>query len=338
MPSFRPGQVIRFTYRHFWPKDANSREDEKQILVLHTRWQNKVHGVDMKVLTPAQLQILQAVMDPRNNRNLDGEATNVDDQKKEREKIQFVSGITKLSNELKQLEARWNLMKSQTARSRMPITDVEVRRYSAEKKRIMTAIENWNDEKDKRDMEDAARVEAEKPEMDKKAIPPMAREILNRMKPARLVNNPRIFYNNFIKPFLAGTDAYRTFFQGRMIPGSVQVDPRWNWTSGGGDVGAMGAGIPKKEKQERGPEKWAGRPRASTEFERQQAQNLSMYANPTNPKAPMAPGAPTTPGMKGMSPGAAEGGVLSRPAGTKVNKRGITQPIAPKITKAPRNK
>lgn len=42
------------------PPDPN-----KQIFVMHPNWHNKVHGIDIKGLTPAEQQVLHAMMDPK---------------------------------------------------------------------------------------------------------------------------------------------------------------------------------------------------------------------------------------------------------------------------------
>jgi hypothetical protein len=48
------------------PKDKN-----KEILVLHPNWHNKIHGVDLKRVTPAEVQTLKAVMDPKVKAQID---------------------------------------------------------------------------------------------------------------------------------------------------------------------------------------------------------------------------------------------------------------------------
>ncbi len=42
------------------PKDHN-----KEILVLHPNWHNKIHGIDLKRITPAESQVLHSIMDPK---------------------------------------------------------------------------------------------------------------------------------------------------------------------------------------------------------------------------------------------------------------------------------
>lgn len=40
-------------------------DPSKNIMVLHPNWHNKVHGVDLGRLTPAEVQVLKSVMDPK---------------------------------------------------------------------------------------------------------------------------------------------------------------------------------------------------------------------------------------------------------------------------------
>jgi hypothetical protein len=76
---FEVGQFITFNYnppardvrkrpglqtvQGLQPLERHDRE--KSILVLHPMWQNMMHGVDLKRLTPAETQTLKAVMDPK---------------------------------------------------------------------------------------------------------------------------------------------------------------------------------------------------------------------------------------------------------------------------------
>ena len=61
---FKPGQMIRFTYTH-QSVDAQTGDRFKEILVLHPNWQNKVHGIDLKRLSPAERKVLELVLDPK---------------------------------------------------------------------------------------------------------------------------------------------------------------------------------------------------------------------------------------------------------------------------------
>lgn len=58
-----PGSIIRFTYEH-QDVDASTGDKFKEVLVLHPSWQNKVHGLDLKRLSPAERTVLEAVLDP----------------------------------------------------------------------------------------------------------------------------------------------------------------------------------------------------------------------------------------------------------------------------------
>jgi hypothetical protein len=60
---FKPGQIVRFTYKH-QTVDASTGDPHKEVLVLHPNWQNKVHGIDLKRLSPAEREVLEAVLDP----------------------------------------------------------------------------------------------------------------------------------------------------------------------------------------------------------------------------------------------------------------------------------
>ena len=70
---FEAGQFITFTYNPP-AKQAKPRpgmplppvsDKTKQILVLHPSWHNKIHGIDMARISPAEQQVLRAVMDPK---------------------------------------------------------------------------------------------------------------------------------------------------------------------------------------------------------------------------------------------------------------------------------
>lgn len=69
---FEAGQFITFTYNPP-AKDVRARNGlqtepiqnkSKEVFVLHPNWHNKVHGIDMHRLTPAEGQVLRAIMDP----------------------------------------------------------------------------------------------------------------------------------------------------------------------------------------------------------------------------------------------------------------------------------
>lgn len=48
------------------PSDPN-----KEVLVLHPSWHNKIHAIDLKRVTPAEEQVLRAVMDPKTKQAID---------------------------------------------------------------------------------------------------------------------------------------------------------------------------------------------------------------------------------------------------------------------------
>ena len=48
------------------PVDKN-----KSILVIHPHWDNKIHGIDMTRITPAEVQVLKSVMDPKVKAQID---------------------------------------------------------------------------------------------------------------------------------------------------------------------------------------------------------------------------------------------------------------------------
>jgi hypothetical protein len=63
----QPGAFIRFRYNIPPEMVRASREPHdpnKEIMVLHPNWQNQVHGIDLKRLTPAQVDVLKLIMDP----------------------------------------------------------------------------------------------------------------------------------------------------------------------------------------------------------------------------------------------------------------------------------
>ena len=58
-PQFEAGSMIRFTYR-----SQHSEDPYKDVFVLHPNWQGKMHGIDLKRLTPAEKKVVEAIMDP----------------------------------------------------------------------------------------------------------------------------------------------------------------------------------------------------------------------------------------------------------------------------------
>jgi hypothetical protein len=96
LPRIEPGQFVKFTYRppakppkrQYIRKVVPVRQADgsvkqmaqtiavqappeppsdpsKQAFILHPRWNNKVHAIDLGRVTPAEIQVLQAVMDPK---------------------------------------------------------------------------------------------------------------------------------------------------------------------------------------------------------------------------------------------------------------------------------
>lgn len=77
---FEAGQFITFTYNPpakpaKAPKPgqmpAPASNPSKEVLVIHPNWQNKIHAIDMARLTPAEGQVLRAVMDPETKNAID---------------------------------------------------------------------------------------------------------------------------------------------------------------------------------------------------------------------------------------------------------------------------
>ena len=60
---FEPGMVIKFTYDH-QDVDASTDGKFKEVLVLNPNWNNKLHGIDLKRLSPAERTVLEAILDP----------------------------------------------------------------------------------------------------------------------------------------------------------------------------------------------------------------------------------------------------------------------------------
>jgi hypothetical protein len=60
MSLFEAGSTIRFTYN-----SVSSGDRFKEVLVLHPNWNGKVHAIDLKRLTAAEREVLNAVLDPK---------------------------------------------------------------------------------------------------------------------------------------------------------------------------------------------------------------------------------------------------------------------------------
>ena len=63
MQRFEPGQIIRFTYGT--PNDDDVSDRFKEIFVLNGNYLGKVHGLDLKLLSPADREVLSLIMDPK---------------------------------------------------------------------------------------------------------------------------------------------------------------------------------------------------------------------------------------------------------------------------------
>jgi hypothetical protein len=61
--NYQFGDIIRFTYEH-QDVDASTDGKYKECLVLNPLWNNKVQCIDLKRLSPAQREVLEAVLDP----------------------------------------------------------------------------------------------------------------------------------------------------------------------------------------------------------------------------------------------------------------------------------
>jgi len=71
MAKFKPGQTIRFTYNQDPNKMDEATGDRfKEVFVLNPNWQGKTHGIDMKRLTAAEREVIQAIFDPRTKKGM----------------------------------------------------------------------------------------------------------------------------------------------------------------------------------------------------------------------------------------------------------------------------
>jgi hypothetical protein len=70
---FEAGQFITFTYnppardvrRRAGLQAVEIHDRNKSVLVLNPNWNHEMHGIDLKRITPAEVQTLKAVMDPK---------------------------------------------------------------------------------------------------------------------------------------------------------------------------------------------------------------------------------------------------------------------------------
>ena len=64
MVNYGPGDIIRFTYNHkLVEEDTGARF--KEVLVLAPLHEGKVHALDLKRMTGAQREVIEAIMDPK---------------------------------------------------------------------------------------------------------------------------------------------------------------------------------------------------------------------------------------------------------------------------------
>lgn len=64
-PRYEAGSIIRFTYL----SDDTSTDRYKEVLVLHPNWRGKMHALDLKRMTPAQVKVVEAMFNPATNRD-----------------------------------------------------------------------------------------------------------------------------------------------------------------------------------------------------------------------------------------------------------------------------
>jgi hypothetical protein len=60
---YNPGDIIRFTYEH-QTVDKQTGGKFKEVLVLNPWWHNKLHGIDLQRLSPAERKVLEFLLDP----------------------------------------------------------------------------------------------------------------------------------------------------------------------------------------------------------------------------------------------------------------------------------
>ena len=63
----KPGAFVSFTYI----PPRGSEEPAKEIMVLNPNWEGKVHGIDLRRVTPAERMVLQMIMDPETKQRLE---------------------------------------------------------------------------------------------------------------------------------------------------------------------------------------------------------------------------------------------------------------------------
>lgn len=63
----QPGAFISFRYQlppEIVRASREPHDPNKEVMVLHPNWQNQMHGIDLKRITPAQVDVLRLIMDP----------------------------------------------------------------------------------------------------------------------------------------------------------------------------------------------------------------------------------------------------------------------------------
>lgn len=63
----KPGAFVSFTYI----PPRGSEDPHKEIMVLNPSWEGKVHGIDLRRVTPAERMVLELIMDPETKQNLE---------------------------------------------------------------------------------------------------------------------------------------------------------------------------------------------------------------------------------------------------------------------------
>lgn len=61
---YEPGTIIRFTYSHK-RVDEDTGDRFKEVLVLAPLYNGKMHALDLKRMTAAQREVLEAILDPK---------------------------------------------------------------------------------------------------------------------------------------------------------------------------------------------------------------------------------------------------------------------------------
>lgn len=72
------GQFIRFTYtpprnrvRTKFGVPQQPSDPRKEVMVLNPQFAGKMHAIDLARITPAEVQVLRAIMDPKNKQTFD---------------------------------------------------------------------------------------------------------------------------------------------------------------------------------------------------------------------------------------------------------------------------